>query len=387
MRLVSGVVLALSLAASVQAAPLPPDYYAPRTGLDADHALLVDVWSGKPETIAALRHHLEATPAPAIAADGWSFLCDFDYHSGLYAQGETDCHKAIAANPSGGDANTLAIIDRVKSLPPPSSSGSARVALTSGVHIPVHAGDYADFAIADTGAEISVMMQSVAQAAHVNMLGASKDVGGTTGSVSGNIGLLPLVQIGDATVRNIPVLVLPDAQLTITHGKDVVKLPFILSLYAMAGFGKVAFLDHDKWLALGAAAPADAAGAVPLMWHPQGIAVPLDGPGGRHAAHFDSGANVSYLFDAGLPLVSDAERAKVSDSTRDIGGVSGVVKETIRKLPVASLTLAGQPLVLKDVDVAKEPDTGEAARLGEDVLQDYSAVIFDFGTMQFSVSP
>ena len=134
-------------------------------------------------------------------------------------------------------------------------------------------------------------------------------------------------------------------------------------------------------------APADAAGAVPLMWHPLGIAVPLDGPGGRHAAQFDSGANVSYLFDAGLPLVSDAERAKVADSTRNIGGVSGVVKEDIRKLPVASFILAGQPLVLKDVDVAKEPDTGEAARLGEDVLQNYSAVIFNFDTMRFSISP
>jgi hypothetical protein len=386
MRVVAGLLIATA-ALRVHAAPLPPDFYAPRAGLDANRALLLDAWSGNAEAIAALRHRLEATPPPVIAADGWSFLCNFDYHSALYAQAETDCAKAITADPDGGDANTLAIVDRVKSLPSPSTSGSARVPLTIGVHIPVHAGDYTDTAIADTGAEISIMMQSVARAAKVRMLGASKDVGGTTGSVSGEIGLLPQVDIGNATVRNIPVLVLPDAQLTITHGKDVVKLPFILSLYAMAGFGRVAFLDHDKWLALGSVAPGDAAGAVPLMWHPRGIAVPLDGPGGRQAAHFDSGANVSYLFDAGLPLVSDAERAKVIESTREIGGVSGVVKENIRKLPVASFTLAGQPMVLKNIDVAKDLDTAEAARLGEDVLQDYSAVIFDFDTMRFSVLP
>jgi hypothetical protein len=56
-------------------------------------------------------------------------------------------------------------------------------------------------------------------------------------------------------------------------------------------------------------------------------------------------------------------------------------------VPQASLTLAGQPLVLKNLDIAKQPATGEAARLGEDVLQAFSAVVFDFGAMTFSVSP
>jgi hypothetical protein len=231
------------------------------------------------------------------------------------------------------------------------------------------------------------MMQSVARQARVRILGASGNVGDTTGAVTGQIGLLPEVMIGNGVVKDLPVLVLPDAQLIITDGKEVVKLPFVLSLYALAGFGRVAWLDHDKFLALGRDAPADFAAAVPMIWHPLGIAVPLDGPGGRRTAHFDSGANVSYLFDQALPLVSDAERAQIVESTRKIGGVSGVVEENIRKLPAASFTLAGQRLVLRNVDVAAAPQTGEAARLGEDVLANYGAVVFDFETMRFSVSP
>lgn len=364
-----------------------PDFYAPRAGLDADTALYLDAWSGDANAVERLRTRLNQTPGLANAADGWSFLCNFEYHAAQYAKAIPDCEKAIALDPNGGDANTLAIVKLVADQPPPRATGSARVPVTSGVHVPVKAGGYDGTAIADTGAEVSVMMQSVAQAAHVKMLGASRDVGSTTATVSGQIGLIPEVKLGDAVVKNIPVLVLPDAQLTITDGEKSVSLPFILSLYALADFGRIAWLDHDKWLALGNAAPASFPGAVPMIWYPVGIAVPLEGLGGRRAAQFDSGADSSYLYESGAALLSEAERASIIQTKRKIGGVGGVVEEEIRRVPQASLTLAGQPLLLKNLDIAKEPDTGEAARLGEDVLQTYAAVVFDFGAMTFSVSP
>lgn len=364
-----------------------PDFFAPRASMDADTALYLDAWSGDANTIERLRMRLNQTPAPANASDGWSFLCNFEYHSAQYAKAVPDCEKAIGLDPNGGDANTLAIVKLVAGQPAPRAYGSARVPVTSGVHVPVKAGDYDGMAIADTGAQISVMMQSVAKAAHVKMMGASRDVGSTTAAVSGQIGLIPEVKLGDAVVKNVPVLVLPDAQLTISDGKKSVSLPFILSLYALADFGRIAWLDHDKTLALGSAAPASLPGAVPMVWHQTGIAVPLEGPGGRRAAQFDSGADSSYLYESGAALLSDAERASIIKTKRKIGGVGGVVEQDIRRVPEADLTLAGQPLLLKNLDIAKQPETGEAARLGEDVLQTYSAVVFDFGAMTFSVSP
>lgn len=378
---------ALSLLAAPAFAAQTPDFFAPRAGLDADTALYLDAWSGRADVVERLRARLRETPAPANAADGWSFLCNFEYHAAQYAKAIPDCERAIALNPDGGDANTLAIVKLVADQPPPRAYGSARVPVTRGVHVPVKAGGYDGTAIADTGAQVSVMMQSVAKAAHVKMMGASKEVGSTTATVSGQIGLIPEVRLGDAVVKNIPVLVLPDAQLTISDGKKSVSLPFILSLYALADFGRIAWMDHDRWLALGSAAPASFPGAVPMIWHPVGIAVPLNGPGGRRAAQFDSGADVSYLYENAVPLVSDAERATIIKTKRKIGGVGGVVTEDIRRFPTVAFTLAGQPLVLKNADIAKEPESGEAARLGEDVLQTYSAVVFDFGAMTFSVSP
>lgn len=386
MRKFAGLLVVPALLAVVTPArAAKPDYFARRAGMDADVAVYLDAWSGNANAVERLRSRLGQVPAPANAYDGWSFLCDFEFHSAQYAKAIPDCEKAIALNPKGGDANTLAIAKLVAAQPVPSAHGSARVPVAKGVRVPVKAGNYDGAALADTGAQISVMMRSVANAAHVKILGASRDVESTTSSVSGQIGLIPEVKIGTAVARNIPVLVLPDAQLTIAAGKQTISLPFILSLYALADFGRVAWLDHDKWLALGSAAPAPLPEAVPMAWFPNGIAVPLEGPGGRQAAQFDSGADVSYLYESGASLLSSAERASIFKARRKIGGVGAVVEQEVRRVPKADLRLAGQPLVFRDINIAPEPETGEAARLGEDVLSSYSAVIFDFKAMTFSV--
>lgn len=381
------VVFALWTVVAPARAAEKPDYFAPRAGMDADTALYLDAWSGDADAVEGLRARLSRTPAPANAYADWSYLCDFEFHAAQYARAIPDCEKAIALNPEGGDANTLAIAKLVVGQPAPRVRGSARVPVTKGVRVPVKAGTYDGTALADTGAQISVMMQSVAKDAHVKILGASRRVDSTTASVAGQIGLIPEVKIGNAVVENIPVLVLPDAQLTITAGKETVSLPFILSLYALADFGRVAWLGHDKWLALGSAAPPPFPGAVPMIWSPNGIAVPLEGPGGRRAAQFDSGADVSYLYESGTSLLSTADRVTIVKAKRKIGGLGAVVEQNVRRIPQANLALAGQPLVLKNLDIASQPETGEAARLGEDVLQAYSAVVFDFSAMTFSVSP
>ncbi len=174
---------------------------------------------------------------------------------GVTARAIHDCERAIAVNPQGGDAGTLEIAKLLVHAPAPRVSGAGEVPVTAGVRVPVAVGDYHGVAVADTGAEISVMMQSVAKAAHVRILGASGKVGSTTGSIVGRIGIVPVVSMDRGSLRDLPVLVLPDSQLTISDGKTTVSLPFILSVYALAQFGRVAWLDHGKRLAFGTAAP------------------------------------------------------------------------------------------------------------------------------------
>lgn len=83
---------------------------------------------------------------------------------------------------------------------------------------------------------------------------------------------------------------------------------------------------------------------------------------------------------------SAAERTNTVKAKRKIGDLGGVVEQDVRRVPKADLTLADQPLVLKNINIAPQPDTGEVARLCEDVLAAYSAVDFDFKAMTFSIS-
>ena len=381
MKRLSGALAALLLALATPA--LADDPYGADATATGDARLMADVIFGRAGAIDRLRARLHQADASAdLQTDGWSTLCEHDYHVGDYALGARECDQAAAR---GTDANTAKIVHLLGAEPAPRAEGSARVSLSSGGHISVIAGDYRDFAIADTGAQISVMMQSVAKLAHVRILGASSAVDTTTTSVAGQIGILPEAKIGAATLRDLPVLVLPDRQLIL--GGGAIRLPFILGLYAMTGFGRVAWLDHGHALALGDAAPAPTANAVPITWHPVGIGVPVDGAAGRRQARLDSGANLSYLYKGALPLLKPEESARLSPSSRKVGGVGGVVEEMIDTLPGATLSLAGHPLVFAEIDVAKDPGEGEAALLGEDVLTHYAAAVLDFRTMRFSVTP
>lgn len=375
-------VLAIGLSAPARAAEDP---YAERArGVRGDEALWLDVVFGEAGAADRLRARLTAAPVPAddFAARAWPLVCEHDYHASRYRDAVADCTRAAAL---GADAHVLEIVALLADQPSVQAEGSARVALTPGSHIAVRSGDYNAWAIADTGAQISVMMQSVATAAHVRLLGVTRSVDTTTTTVAGQIGLIPEVVIGGARLRNLPVLVLPDAQLTLANG--AVRLPCILSLYGLAAFGRLAWLDHGRTLALGDAAPQGLDGAVPMVWHPLGLGVPLDGVGGRRVAHLDSGANISYLLESGLQLIPPDERVRLGVGHRRIGGVGGVVEQDIERLPRASLALAGHPLAFADIDVAMNADTGEVARLGEDVLDRYSAAVLDFRTMRFSVRP
>jgi len=376
---------ALTLALGADGRAWAADPYVEAAAMPkGDQALILDVVFGRLGAAERLSARMTADPRPTpdLAERAWPLLCEDDYRTGRYRAGAASCGQAAAI---GAEAHVLEIVQLLADQPPVKAEGAARVILSPGGRIAVRSGDFAGEGIVDTGAQISVMMQSVALAAHVRLLGVSHSVETPTADIQGQIGMIPEVRIGRARLQNLPVLVLPDDQLVIANGS--VRLPFILGLDGLAAFERIAWLDHGRALALGAAAPVSAPGAAPLTWHPLGVAAPVDGVEGRRAAHLDSGANLSYLTETGLGLLPPQERTRLGASRRWVGGVGGAVEEDIERLPRATLSLAGHSLTLVDVDVAMESDTGEVARIGEDVLGRFSAVVLDFIAMKISVKP
>src|SRR6185369_12654341 len=144
----------------------------------------------------------------------------------------------------------------------------------------------------DTGAEISVLPRSNADRLGVHYLPGRTRVGTTTADVNARVGIIPVLRIGAAEVENVPVLVLPDARLTIggLPGGQARMIPGILGLPVFVAFRRMAWTGHGARLVLGGDGPMPGGPGAPVYWHDDGLGFPVATARGVMGAHFDSGA-------------------------------------------------------------------------------------------------
>lgn len=243
----------------------------------------------------------------------------------------------------------------------------------------------------DTGAEISVLPQSNADRLGVRYLGGNVSVGTTTADVAGRIGVIDVMRIGAATVENVPVLVLPDSRLTVHPTADArpgtgQMIQGILGLPVFAAFGRMAWLDRGSRLLLGAAAPRPGLGAAPIYWHDDGLGVPLTIGAVRVGAHFDSGANHTYLYDPiARSLLPAGVRATALTRTVRTGGAGGTIEERLDELPDLAATLGSTPVHFRRVPIQLRPEG--TARVGDDVIRQLGLLLFDFEQMLMDSRP
>jgi hypothetical protein len=317
----------------------------------------------------------------------WHRLCSDDGVRGWYDAALTACSAEAKGAPKGEADDDIAMARALQGVPPVRALGSARVPLTPNKlgsrSASVTVNGFALPWFVDSGAEVSVVSQSVANRIGVRMLPGGVQVGTTTAPVQGRMGVVDTLTIGEATVENLPVFVLPDAQLTIA---DLPTIPAILGLPALVAFHRVAWLDGGQTLALGEAAPSVPADAPRLYWHEEGIGVPIATSRGTRGAHLDSGANASYLRGPGRALLTRAQiRSAVAHDQR-IGGAGGVVRTRQKVVAKLAFKLAGAPVVLSDVSIADQDKEG-AARLGDDAIAQLGALTLDFDRMRVAATP
>ncbi|MBY8827615.1 retropepsin-like aspartic protease family protein [Hephaestia mangrovi] len=367
--------------------PLPDPYAAPPKGVVA--SLLRRSQFGEAGADAAIQRWLAANAHGAAVdrAAMWHRLCSDYGLRGWYEAALHACTSEATVAPRGEADDDIAMARALQGLPPVRAIGSARVPLMPNKLGSRSASVVVDgFALPwfiDSGAEVSVVSQSVADRIEVRMLTGNVQVGTTTAPVQGRMGVIDTLSIGGATVENLPVLVLPDAQLTIA---DLPTIPAILGLPALAAFHRVAWLDGASELALGDDAPAVPADAPRLYWHEEGVGVPISTARGTRGAHLDSGANASYLRAAGHALLSRAQERAAVTHDRRIGGAGGVVATRHKVLPKLTIKLAGAPVTLTDVSIIEQDKEG-AARIGDDAIRQLGELALDFDRMRVSAAP
>ena len=346
---------------------------------DADPALR-DLMRGAPgaEARAELALTDRATTADARSRI-LSILCHVRGMRGRYAEAARSCAAQPAPTRS---PDSIAFWSALADIPPPRAIGSATVPITRNwaqlSQVVAEAnGARMEWAV-DTGAEVSIMAASLARKIGVKPLtGNSLRVGTATASTSGELGLIGLLRIGDATVENLVVLVLADERFALGKGRI---LPPILGLPNLVAFGRVAWLDGGTRMALGDAAPPAGPDAAPLYWHEDGIGLEFVTPAGERIAHFDSGANRGDIHPEALALLAAAERTAIASRMATTGGAGGLVRKVQGHVPRIAARIAGVPITLTDISVEDSMESG--VRIGMDFVDQLETLVLDFEAMR-----
>lgn len=296
----------------------------------------------------------------------------------------TEYARLERPQPSDGDQRMAQVF---ADQPPLRAIGSTRIPLkwnSFGCEsIAVTANGVTSSWFVDTGAEITVLTQSLAERMGVRPVGASIRVGTTTSDVNGRPGIIDRLRIGSAYVENVPVLILPDAQL---KPGSMPQIDGILGLQVLIAFRRVAWVDNASQLALGEAAPRTGPDARRIYWDDEGVGIPVGTARGTRGAFLDTGANATDWRQAGISLLDPKLVAAASERTMHIGGAGGVVEAKQRELRNLRFDFGGVPVQLGKVSLVGS-DKATAAKIGMDVVKQFKTLVLDFEQMRMDAIP
>ena len=381
-----GIILCL-VGQGATAAPLDPYGPAPTPGtaeqLDRDAAF------GEPGSVSRIRDWLARNPTSdkGTRALLHERLCGLFGVRGWHSASSAACAEEHALLQTSADAPALAMSRALSETLPTRAVGAAAVPLMANplgsrsANVTVNSVVLPWFV--DTGAEISVVAQSNADRMKLRYLDVSLQVGTPTAPATGRLAVIDLLRIADAWVENVPVFVLPDANLTVP---GIGRIPAILGLPVLAAFGRVAWLDGGRELRLGELAPRPAGRVERIYWHDEGVGIPVRTQRGLRGAHFDSGASRTSLYAGGRALLSSAEHAAAVTRTIRVGAAGGVADQNVRELPALTLSVAGLDMRLAKVSISTDhPDL--IARVGDELIAQSRQLILDFEHMTMSADP
>lgn len=382
--------IVLSLLLAAQVVPLlEPDPYQPRPKFEA-LALAFDAERGGVLQHEAIETWLDRHPDASVAERVMlaQRLCS---GYGVFAGGErwaAACRRLAAISGAPEDA---AIAEAFRREPKVTAAGSATVPLVRNavglLSVEVAAGTATSSWIVDTGAEMTTVPESTATRLGVRMLeGRATIATSTTIQVAGRLGVIDTLSIGEARVRHVPVLVLPDAMLRLP---DRGLMPGILGLPVLAAFRQVAWLDRGSTLCLGADACRSATAGVekawPMYWAGGSVGVPVTLGSVQHPAQLDTGSNAVELSEVGFKALSPAQIASAIERSGRVGGAGGILNAKLLTLPRLDFLLGG--VRVHDTNVPVNRPRSGAGRVGGVVIDQLDLLLLDFDRMTMSAVP
>ncbi len=290
--------------------------------------------------------------------------------------------EILGTRASPGLLRSVAFWRVLAEQPPVRVTGKIELPLSYGwtgiPEVPVEVGGrVANWAV-DTGAEVSIVRASDAARFGVRWLARDLGITGSTSGVAvGGLGIIDRMRIGAAEVAHVPVMVLPDANLTFEGG----VIPPILGMPLFYKFGSLEFVEHGARVRAGSSV--GVGNGRPITWNSSGIAIEIQLYGGALRVHLDTGANRTALGEDAIPLLSPEQRQAMTQRTVRTAGVGGTEERQLAQLGKLDVAVAGATCQLQSVALGDD-NAGAQGRAGVDLVRACNTMVLDFATMTFS---
>lgn len=245
-------------------------------------------------------------------------------------------------------------------------------------------------ALVDTGASFSTISASVARRTGIHMLSQAASVGSSTErAVAVRLGLARQLQIGNAVLKNVLFIVVPDSGWGIPRRfriSAIIGMPVLMALGPLELVNSGApTLRYDARRGK-RASPAGAHSNLLLSSLEPLVLVRVPGAAVPLRMKLDTGSNITTFTQnarAHAPtLFAHAERY-----TWHVAGMGGVVTEhRALRLPEVPLTIGGQTIIMKNVVVSSRAGATSDGVIGEDIFRQGRRWTADFKAMTLAVS-
>jgi predicted aspartyl protease len=232
--------------------------------------------------------------------------------------------------------------------------------------------------IFDTGASLSTIVQSEADALGLQVRESPAFIRGSTGAKNNlRLAVAPELRVGAARLTNVIFLVLPDQALYIEPVRYQIR--GILGMPVLYALGKFS-LDGDGTVRINAERSAGTPNFVFDGWSPIINAMHNNR---RLRLLLDTGANVTTLYPSARKTLTDAELASLTEKKEQSGGAGETISRTTDVVPTLSLKIGGTAIDLHNVTLLRSAPPGDERDgvLGMDVLRAGFTVDFAAGVL------
>lgn len=241
--------------------------------------------------------------------------------------------------------------------------------------------------IIDTGANFSTVSESFARQIGAKLSAKGAQTEGITGAENPlHIAILPELKLGGAIVRNVVLLVLPDANLNVPSGpKEHYQIQAVLGYPVLQALGRFTLTKDGQFLA-GPESPQPQSGA-PLYMYKLTPLLECTVTGKPLIFAYDTGADKSAFSDRYYRTFPEQFRRLHKRENR-MGGAGGTLKMKVFFLPEVELGIGNVTATLHHVPVLPDLGTNLSkyyGNLGRDLTSPYDHFTIDFVQMRMSL--